>query len=82
MSIDPTPPAAELSAVKRALLEIRELRGRVAELESVPREPIAIVGASVRAPGGVRDLASFAELLWSGTDAISEIGLVPQSERS
>ncbi len=62
-----------LSPVKRALLEIRELRGRVAELEAQRAEPIAIVGLSIRAPGGVRDAESYARLLWSGTDAITAI---------
>ena len=72
MSIDTTP-AAELTPVKRALLEIRTLRARLAELESERQEPIAIVGMSIRAPGGVRDLAAFQRLLWSGTDAITDI---------
>ncbi|HEY4303069.1 MAG TPA: beta-ketoacyl synthase N-terminal-like domain-containing protein [Gemmatimonadaceae bacterium] len=76
-------PAPELSPIKRALLEIRDLRARVATLESLRddasrnelgrHEPIAIVGMSVRAPGGVRTVERFAELLWSGTDAISEV---------
>jgi acyl transferase domain-containing protein/SAM-dependent methyltransferase len=64
---------AELSTVKRALIDLRALRARVAELESRNREPMAIVGMSVRAPGGVVDVAGFAELLWSGTDAISDV---------
>ena len=66
-------PVAELSPVKRALLEIRELRARLAELEDAAREPIAIVGLGIRAPGGVRDAASYAELLWGGVDAITPI---------
>ncbi len=66
-------PVVELSPVKRALLEIRELRARISELESAAREPIAIVGMGIRAPGGVRDVASFAELLWGGVDAITPI---------
>jgi acyl transferase domain-containing protein/SAM-dependent methyltransferase/acyl carrier protein len=65
--------STELSPVKQALLEIRELRARLAELEGAAREPMAIVGLAIRAPGGVTDAASFARLLWSGTDAISEI---------
>ena len=64
---------SELSPVKRALLEIRALRADVAELESRAREPIAIVGIGIRTPGGVHDTASFAELLWSGRDAITPI---------
>jgi acyl transferase domain-containing protein/SAM-dependent methyltransferase len=66
-------PASDLSATKRALVEIRELRARLAELEGAAREPIAIVGLAIRAPGGVHDAASFAEVLWNGRDAISPI---------
>ena len=65
--------SAELSPVKRALLEIRELRARVAQLESAQAEPVAIVGMSIRAPGGVTDAESFARMLWAGTDAITGI---------
>lgn len=64
---------SELSPIKRALVEIRELRARVKELEAASREPIAIVGTSLRAPGGVNDLADYADLLWSGRDAIGPI---------
>ncbi|RYG33005.1 MAG: type I polyketide synthase, partial [Burkholderiales bacterium] len=46
---------------------------RVSELEAALREPIAIIGTSLRAPGGVVDLESFADLLWSGRDAIGPI---------
>jgi acyl transferase domain-containing protein/SAM-dependent methyltransferase len=66
-------PNAELSPIKRALIEVRQLRERVADLESRASEPLAIVGMSVRAPGGVVDVPGFADLLWSGTDAISDI---------
>ena len=65
--------SADLSPVKRALLEIRELRARIALLEAEQAEPIAIVGLSIRAPGGVIDAESFARMLWAGTDAITEI---------
>lgn len=63
----------DLSPIKRALLEIRELRGQLATLEASTREPIAIVGAAVRVPGGVRDLAGFERMLWEGRDAIGPI---------
>jgi acyl transferase domain-containing protein len=65
--------STELSPIKRALVEIRDLRVRVSELEAASQEKIAIVGASLRAPGGVHDLASFADLLWAGRDAIGPI---------
>ena len=61
---------SELSPIKRALIEIRDLRARLSELEDKAHEKIAIVGASLRAPGGVHDLRSFADLLWTGRDAI------------
>lgn len=64
---------AEQSPVKRALLEIRELKARLAAAEAARREPIAIVGMGLRFPGGARDAGSFARLLWSGTDAIGGI---------
>jgi acyl transferase domain-containing protein/SAM-dependent methyltransferase len=63
----------ELSPIKRALLEIRELRARVAAAESAAHEPVAIVGAGLRFPGGVRDLDALWELLRSGRDAITPI---------
>lgn len=63
----------ELSPIKRALIEIRDLRARVSELEAASQEKIAIVGASLRTPGGVRDLAGFEELLWAGRDAIGPV---------
>jgi len=64
---------AAVSPVKQALAEIRDLRARLAAAESSRREPIAIVGMGMRFPGGVRDAESYAELLWSGRDAVTEI---------
>ncbi len=65
--------ATQLSPVKRALLEIRALRTRLAELEADQQEAIAVVGMSIRAPGGVRNVADFERLLWDGRDAITDI---------
>jgi acyl transferase domain-containing protein len=65
--------AGDLSPIKRALVEIRELRSRVAQLEGAHREPIAIVGMGMRLPGGVRDAAGYERLLWEGMDAITPI---------
>jgi acyl transferase domain-containing protein/SAM-dependent methyltransferase len=63
-----------LSPIKRALLEIRELRSRVAELErDAAADPIAITGIGLRFPGGARNAADFARLLWDGVDAITPI---------
>ena len=63
----------QLTPIKRALLEIRELRARLQQAESRYREPIAVVGIGLRFPGGASDLASFWQLLAEGKDAISEI---------
>jgi acyl transferase domain-containing protein/SAM-dependent methyltransferase len=65
---DPAP----ISPVKRALIEIRELKARLAAAEVARSEPIAIVGMGLRFPGA-DDPPSFAELLWSQGDAISDV---------
>src|SRR6266536_1049953 len=63
---------AELSPVKRALLDIRDLRARIEELERGERGHIAVVGMSLRFPGA-NDLDGFWQLLREGRSAISEI---------
>ncbi len=62
-----------LSPVKRALLEIRELKAKLAETERAQNEPIAIIGMGLRWPGGVHDPESAWRLLRDGVDAISEV---------
>ncbi len=62
-----------LSPIKRALLEIRELRGRLADAEAAAHEPVALVGAGLRLPGGVNDMAGLWALLSQGRDAITGI---------
>ena len=64
--------AQDLSPTKRALLEIRQLKAQLAQLQAAD-EPVAIVGLSIRVPGGVVDADSFARLLWDGVDAIGDI---------
>ncbi len=63
----------ELSPVKRAILELREMRARLDEVERRRTEPIAIVGLGLRFPGGANDPASFWQLLHDGVDAITEV---------
>ena len=62
----------QLSPVKQALLEIRQLRGRVSELEAAACEPVAIVGMAARFPGAERGLESFWHILENGFDAVEE----------
>ncbi|HYH98567.1 polyketide synthase, partial [Hyalangium sp.] len=62
-----------LNAQKRTLLALKKLQARVDAMEREKHEPIAIVGAACRFPGGAKDLDSYWEMLRDGTDAISEI---------
>ena len=74
MSDAPAAPAAEdLSPVKRALLEIRDLRARLAEAQAAASEPIALVGTGLRLPAGIRSMTSLWEFLARGGDAIAGI---------
>ena len=59
--------------MKKALVELKELRAKVNELEKKPYEPIAIVGMSCRFPHGANDPETYWQLLHDGIDAISEI---------
>jgi acyl transferase domain-containing protein len=62
----------ELTTEKRALLALRRLRSRLAEMERASREPIAIIGLGCRLPGAV-DQDAFWALLREGRDAVEEI---------
>jgi acyl transferase domain-containing protein len=62
----------QLSPVKRALLELRELRAQVHALESARREPLAVIGIGCRVPGANGPDELF-EMLRAGTDAIREV---------
>ena len=63
----------QLSPLKRAILELREMRAKLEEADRRQREPIAIVGMGLRLPGGVHDESSLWQILADGVDAISEI---------
>jgi len=64
---------SELSPVKRALLEMREMRAKMEAMERAAREPIAIIGMACRYPGAVNNADDFWRLLSNGVDAITEI---------
>jgi acyl transferase domain-containing protein/SAM-dependent methyltransferase/acyl carrier protein len=72
-TLDTPDRAGELSPVKRALLEIRELRNRIAALETAGSEPIAIVGVGCRLPGGITSAQSLWNVLQRGVDTIFQV---------
>ena len=64
----------ERSAVlKRALLELRDLRARLDATERARKEPIAIIGVGCRFPGHADTPEALWQLLCDGVDATSEI---------
>ena len=63
----------QASAVKRALVELREMRAKLDALEAGRREPIAVVGLAIRAPGSVSTPEAYWQLLRDGRDAITDI---------
>lgn len=65
--------AEALSPLKRAIVEIRDLRTQLAAARRRQHEPIAVVGMGLRYPGGAVDPESFWQLLWDGVDAITEV---------
>ena len=59
--------------LEKALLEIRNMRSVVDNIEQTQNEPIAIVGIGCRFPGGVNNPNAYWDLLRDGIDAIKEI---------
>jgi acyl transferase domain-containing protein/SAM-dependent methyltransferase len=63
----------QLSPLKRAILELREMRAKLGEMDRRRRESIAIVGIGFSLPGNARDESSLWEMLANGVDAVTEI---------
>ncbi|MEH1901398.1 MAG: beta-ketoacyl synthase N-terminal-like domain-containing protein [Nostoc sp.] len=61
------------SLMKKALLELRELRAKLSEQERSESEAIAVVGMGCKFPGGANSPEAFWELLHNGVDAIREV---------
>ena len=62
-----------LTPLQQALLTIERLEAELALRDRAALAPIAIRSAALRLPGKVNDLAGLERLLWSGTDATSEV---------
>ncbi len=60
--------------LENALLAIELMQQKWDALISAQREPIAIVGAACRFPGGVHDLPSYWRMLQEGRSGVSDLG--------
>jgi acyl transferase domain-containing protein len=65
--------AHPLSPVKRALLALEDMKGKLDAAQYAKTEPIAIVGMGCRFPGGVDSPDSFWDLLRQGEDAVTDV---------
>ena len=62
-----------LSPLKQALLQLRQMRAQLDDVERARTEPIAVIGMGLRLPGGAVDPESMWEMLRAGTDAVTEV---------
>ncbi|TBR56984.1 hypothetical protein B4U84_26490 [Westiellopsis prolifica IICB1] len=59
--------------MKKALLQLKQVKAKLNTLEKAKTEPIAIIGLGCRFPGGVNNPEAFWQLLHNGVDAITEV---------
>ncbi|MEM9457628.1 MAG: amino acid adenylation domain-containing protein [Myxococcota bacterium] len=72
MSKAPNSPSTR-DVLARSLVQIKQLRAQLDELQKAQHEPIAIVGIGCRLPGGVDDPDTLRAQLREGFDAVGEI---------
>jgi len=70
---DPKPTVDHAALLKRSLLAIDQLEGRLKAAEQARHEPIAIVGIGCRFPGDADTPDAFWRFLESGTDGVTEV---------
>src|ERR1700690_1800277 len=61
------------SVFRKAVASLAQAREELRRAEYSKREPVAIVGAGLRLPGGVNDLDGLWELLASGRDTLRPV---------
>ncbi len=66
-------PNDQKDRLKTALLAMREMRAKLASLESRQTEPLAVVGMGCRLPGNVNSPEMFWSLLANGIDATTTV---------
>jgi acyl transferase domain-containing protein len=64
-------PTDHRKLLEQALHQLKDARARLAAAERGGGQPVAVVGAAVRAPGGVEDMAGLWRVLSSGTDTVT-----------
>ena len=60
-------------ALRRALAAVRDMKEQLERAESAAHEPIAVVGAGCRFPGGADSPATYWALLRDGVDAVGPV---------
>ena len=59
--------------LQEALAAIERLQARLQASESAKREPIAIVGAGCRYPGGIESIEGLWRVVRDGIDAVTDV---------
>jgi acyl transferase domain-containing protein len=71
--VSQAPQTPDVSPLKRAIVELRDLRARLDGVERARTEPIAVIGMGCRFPGNASDPESYWRLLRDGVDTVTEV---------
>ncbi|MBV2362911.1 type I polyketide synthase [Streptomonospora nanhaiensis] len=74
-------PQDQRRLLEQAVRQLRETRSRLEAAERVRGEPVAVLGAGLRMPGGAEDLDAFWELLSTGADTVAPLTDSPDGVR-